>query len=46
VRLRADHGIKFYGRQIALCANCRIAWEPIDSALIWDCGSSIPRSSQ
>jgi len=36
VRLHADHGIKFYGRQIALCANCRTAWEPIDGALIWD----------
>jgi hypothetical protein len=31
-----DHGIKFYGRQIALCANCRTAWEPVDGTLIWD----------
>lgn len=26
----------FYGRQIATCANCRTAWEPIDESLIWD----------
>jgi hypothetical protein len=36
VNIHADHGIKFYSRQIAICANCRTAWEPIDAALIWD----------
>jgi len=36
VNIHADHGIKFYGRQIAICTNCRTAWEPIDGALIWD----------
>lgn len=28
--------VKFYGRRIATCADCRTAWEPIDDALIWD----------
>jgi hypothetical protein len=36
LRIHADHGVKFYGRQIALCANCRTAWEPIDGAVVWD----------
>ena len=36
VRIHGDHGVKFYGREIAICANCRTAWEPIDGALIWD----------
>jgi len=36
VHIHADHGVKFYGRQIAVCANCRTAWEPIDRALVWD----------
>jgi hypothetical protein len=36
VHLHADHDIKFYGRQLAICANCRTVWEPIDQALIWD----------
>lgn len=33
------HGLTdltFYGRQIATCADCRAAWEPIDETLIWD----------
>ena len=34
VQIHADHGVKFYGRQIAICANCRTAWEPIDRALV------------
>jgi hypothetical protein len=28
--------LKFYGRQIATCADCRAAWEPVDESLIWD----------
>jgi hypothetical protein len=36
VHIHGDHGIKLYGRQIAICANCRTAWEPIDGTLIWD----------
>jgi hypothetical protein len=36
VHIHGDHGIKFYGRRIAICANCRTAWEPIDASLIWD----------
>lgn len=28
--------LKFYGPQIATCADCRTAWEPIDETLIWD----------
>jgi hypothetical protein len=37
VNVHVDHGIgDFYGRQIAVCPNCRTAWEPIEEALIWD----------
>jgi hypothetical protein len=36
VHIHGDHGVKFYSRQIAICANCRTAWEPIDASLIWD----------
>ena len=35
--------LKFYGRQIATCADCRTAWEPVDEKLIWD--RSDPRCS-
>jgi hypothetical protein len=28
--------LKFYGPQIATCADCRTAWEPVDESLIWD----------
>lgn len=28
--------LKFYGPQIATCADCRTAWEPVDDSLIWD----------
>jgi hypothetical protein len=27
---------EFYARDLAICASCAIAWEPIDEALIWD----------
>lgn len=27
---------EFYARQIAVCAECKIAWEPVDESLIWD----------
>jgi len=36
VHIHGDHGAKFYGREIAICADCRTTWEPIDKALIWD----------
>jgi hypothetical protein len=36
VHIHGDHGNKFYGHQIAICASCRTAWEPIDGTLIWD----------
>jgi hypothetical protein len=36
VHLHADHDITFYGRQPAICANCRAIWEPTDQVLIWD----------
>jgi hypothetical protein len=36
VHLHADHDIKFYGRQLSICTNCRTIWEPLDKALIWD----------
>jgi hypothetical protein len=36
VHIHGDHGVKFYGRQIAICTNCRTAWEPVDRALVWD----------
>jgi hypothetical protein len=28
--------LNFYGRQIATCADCRTAWEPVDESLVWD----------
>jgi hypothetical protein len=28
--------LKFYGRRIATCADCRTAWEPVDDSLVWD----------
>src|ERR1700730_18294817 len=35
--------LQFYGRQIATCADCRTAWEPVDESPVWDrsdpCGS-------
>jgi hypothetical protein len=33
----ADQNVaKFYAPKIAICGDCRAAWEPIDEALIWD----------
>ncbi len=26
----------FYARELAVCVNCRTAWEPIDPSQIWD----------
>jgi hypothetical protein len=34
VHLHGDHDVEFYGRQIAICANCRTAWEPIEQSLL------------
>jgi len=28
--------LRFYGQQIATCADCRTAWEPVDDSLVWD----------
>jgi hypothetical protein len=28
--------LEFYARKIAVCADCRTAWEPVDESLIWD----------
>lgn len=38
---------EFYGKELAGCADCDIAWEPIEEADIWDrsdryCGGSQP----
>ena len=32
----APPGVKFYGKRIAICGPCGIAWEPIDETSIWD----------
>lgn len=29
-------GQDFYGHRLAICADCGIAWEPIDEAHVWD----------
>ncbi len=39
-------GQTFYGKELAVCGDCRIGWEPIEEAEIWDrsdrycCGSA------
>ena len=29
-------GKGFYSNTVAVCADCEIAWEPLDEALVWD----------
>lgn len=32
----AEVVLAFYGKEIAVCGNCRCAWEPVDESQIWD----------
>ncbi len=42
----AEHCGSFYARELAVCVNCRVTWEPIDPSLIWDAGDALCSASR